>query len=435
MDSPDPDLDIPFEKHDASWFRERVQDLANRLRDGEIGYAYVPSAKGTGGLTAMGYVHYDDWLWYGIWAGIYLLNDRLGADFETHYGDVMMPGHPPIGMLGLDELASWFTVFGNRERIWEGLIAQGVNDGTVKAMADRCLELVPAEPPLATTPAAPTPDEPSWRLSLGDIWRAAGIEPQDALAIRHTYRPDGLGTRETVTPNAILAFTRVQWVKQSKIPNDPPKWWFIFMAESGRRCRLAAVYENRGLALHSANQNLRIFDLAPAQLMAELQEQLVVEWSTDTINWAKPGPSATAFPVTEIADREAVRFPSFDKVVVDYATLQLVMNDPRYAAWRVALGSVKGIYLIADTHDGKLYVGKADGTEGVLGRWREYASNGHGDNAAMVALAKLDPSHPQRYQFSLLQVFSPTAPPAEILAAEEHFKRALLSRAFGMNEN
>lgn len=435
MDSPDPDLDIPFEQHDASWFRERVQELANRLQNGEIGYAYVPSAKQPDGMILTGYVHYDDWLWHGIWAGIYLLNDRLGADFETHYGDVMVPGHPPIAMLGIDELASWFTVFGNRERICEGLIAGGVDDGTVKAMAERCLELVPVETTVATSTQDPEPDVPPWHLTLGDIWRAAGIEPQDALVIRHTYHPDGLGTRATVTPNAILAFTRVQWIKQSKIPNDPPKWWFIFMAESGRRCRLTAVYENRGLALHSPHQNLRIFDLAPAKLLTDLQQELVVEWSSDTINWAKPGPSAAAFPVTEIAEREAVPFPGFEKVLVDYSTLQLVMNDPRYAAWRVALGSVKGIYLIADTHNGKLYVGKADGAEGVLGRWREYAANGHGNNTAMIPLAKLDPAHPQRYQFSLLHVLSPTASPAEVLAIEEHFKRALLSKQFGMNEN
>ncbi|MEL4505535.1 hypothetical protein AAEX63_10860 [Luteococcus sp. H138] len=45
----------------------------------------------------------------------------------------------------------------------------------------------------------------------------------------------------------MLDFTKVQEVKHSKIPTVPPRWWFIFMAEGGRQCRLAYVYENRGL--------------------------------------------------------------------------------------------------------------------------------------------------------------------------------------------
>lgn len=35
----------------------------------------------------------------------------------------------------------------------------------------------------------------------------------------------------------------------------------------------------------------------------------------------------------------------------------------------------------------------------------------------------------------ILQVFSPSAPAAQVDAAEVHFKRALLTRQFGMNLN
>jgi hypothetical protein len=41
---------------------------------------------------------------------------------------------------------------------------------------------------------------------------------------------------------------------------------------------------------------------------------------------------------------------------------------------------VQGIYLITDSSNGKQYVGKADGTERILGRWKNYASDGHGGN-------------------------------------------------------
>jgi len=86
----------------------------------------------------------------------------------------------------------------------------------------------------------------------------------------------------------------------------------------------------------------------------------VVEWSRDAVNWAKTGASASLFPVVEIADPEVVPFPGFDHVLITHAELQAVIEDSRYAAWRTALGAVQGIYLIADTSTGQLYVGKAD---------------------------------------------------------------------------
>lgn len=100
-----------------------------------------------------------------------------------------------------------------------------------------------------------------------------------------------------------------------------------------------------------------------------------------------------------------------------------------------ALSSVQGIYLIADTSAGRLYVGKADGAERFLGRWSEYARNGHGGNAALRELATADARRREHFQFSILQVFSPGAPATQVDAAEAHFKRALLSRQFGMHLN
>lgn len=45
------------------------------------------------------------------------------------------------------------------------------------------------------------------------------------------------------------------------------------------------------------------------------------------------------------------------------------LEGHRYADWRAALSEVQGIYLIADSSNGKQYVGKADGGERILGRW------------------------------------------------------------------
>lgn len=81
------------------------------------------------------------------------------------------------------------------------------------------------------------------------------------------------------------------------------------------------------------------------------------------------------------------------------------------------------------------YVGKADGERGVLGRWEAYARDGHGGNLALRDALELDPAQPERYTFSLLRVFGSNTPPAQIDAAEKHYKEALMTRRFGLNRN
>lgn len=153
------------------------------------------------------------------------------------------------------------------------------------------------------------------------------------------------------------------------------------------------------------------------------------------MNWAKAGPGATHFPVIEIADPQIVEFPGYDNVLLNYGQLKEMVADSRWIRWQTALSAVQGIYLIADSEDGRLYVGKADGGERILGRWTSYAHDGHGGNVAMKQLVDLDPKRPSRYWFSLLRVFGPQAPQAEVDAAESHYKEALLTRTFGLNLN
>lgn len=89
------------------------------------------------------------------------------------------------------------------------------------------------------------------------------------------------------------------------------------------------------------------------------------------------GATAADYPVVEIADAEPpVPFPGFNRLTLDFAQLQAVMREHRNAAWREALGSVAGIYLITDTLDGRQYVGKADGVDSIRQRWAAYAANG-----------------------------------------------------------
>lgn len=253
------------------------------------------------------------------------------------------------------------------------------------------------------------------------------------IVIRHTFNADGLATAADITPEKVLAYTRVQGI-DNKLGKTPPYIWLNFITDGGRRSRFFTTYENHGEVHEERTSDHRAFDLRPSTLLSALTNRLVIEWSKDAVNWAKRADRSN-FPVIEIADPEVVPFPGFDQVLISHHELQTVTTDSRYGPWRVALGAVQGIYLIADTSTGKLYVGKADGSERILGRWTAYARDGHGGNVALRELADVDMSHRQHFLFSILRVFGPSVPTAEVDEAEAHFKRSLLTRQFGLNRN
>lgn len=271
-------------------------------------------------------------------------------------------------------------------------------------------------------------------LTLGHLLGATGLDLADVVIVRHTFTAGGLESTGDLTAETLLAYTRVQAVN-NKLGRKPPRHWLTFMADGGRRSRYLTAYENLGEIEADRTDAFRSFDLRPSEVLAALSDRLVVEWSRDAVNWAKTAKAAASFPVIEIADPEVVPFPGFDRVILTHAELQSLVEDGRYAAWRTALGSVQGIYLIADTSTGQLYVGKADGSERILGRWTSYARDGHGGNKALRDLAGLDPTHARHFQFSLLRVFGPSVPTPEVDESESHFKRALLTRQHGLNRN
>lgn len=265
-------------------------------------------------------------------------------------------------------------------------------------------------------------------LTFEQILASGGIDPKDALVIRHAYvrlHEDGFrGIHADSTYEEILEYTHRQSSDSKIFPTSPPKTWVVFLREGGDRARLWSVVTNNGET--SNDGSLRTFDLSPSEQLSDLNSRLVIGWKSPRAWWIK-ATTAVPYPVLEIADAEPVPFPGFDSLVLDHAQLQAVMREHRYASWRTALGSVFGIYLITDTLDGRHYVGKADGEESIRQRWNAYATNGHGGNV------RLRPRDPSSFRFSLLRVFDPATPTRQINAAESHFKNALDSRRYGLN--
>lgn len=258
---------------------------------------------------------------------------------------------------------------------------------------------------------------------------SADIDSPQALVIRHAYvreHEDGTAPiHADSTDDEVLLYTREQSLNPRVFPAIPPTTWIVFLPEGGDRARLWSVLTNHGETTVPAATK-RTFQLTQNDQLLDLRNRLVIGWRSPR-TWRINATTAASYPVVEIADAEPVPFPGFDKLILNYAQLQAVMREHRYASWRTALASVVGIYLITDTRDGRHYVGKADGDENIRQRWSTYAANGHGGNVRLRTLV------PSTFRWSLLRVFDPGTPTHVINAAESHYKQALDSIRFGLN--
>lgn len=302
----------------------------------------------------------------------------------------------------------------------------------------------------AIVPATEADSETSAFLTLGHVLAAIGAEHnppiglEDIRVIRHSFNTgEELSLRgpEDLTEDKVREYTRFQGISPRHFPAQPERYWVVLVADGKKRSRLWGAFENHGEVVAERTAEVRYFDLRRSDILKPLVNRLVVEWDTPRV-WHRKAASAANMPVLEIADRDKVPFPGFDNVLLTFHELGEMVSDHRYEAWQVALSQVQGIYLITDASNGKQYVGKADGAERILQRWRSYAQDGHGGNRALRELAKISigtgggkTDHARHFVFSILRVFGPSTSPSEVDKAESHYKKALMTREHGLNRN
>lgn len=123
-------------------------------------------------------------------------------------------------------------------------------------------------------------------------------------------------------------------------------------------------------------------------------------------------------------------FPGYDKVNVTWGELSRVITKE---SWKTALQNQKGVYLITDTNNGKMYIGSAYGDDMILGRWKSYIKTGHG---GVVELKKLTFGYiKNNFKYSILDIFKSTVDDQVVLSRESWWKSVLQTREFGYNKN
>ncbi|WP_291313817.1 DUF6508 domain-containing protein [Corynebacterium sp. UBA2622] len=119
---------------------EAVKLLRDELRNG-YSPAFVPAQETEDGLIEMGWICYPDWLWDGVWCGIYLA-EHLGAAWERIEGYEHIEDLRTVSTLDFGDVYSWFTAYGCKERLCDGYLAKGAENGALLALAERYVAIV-----------------------------------------------------------------------------------------------------------------------------------------------------------------------------------------------------------------------------------------------------------------------------------------------------
>lgn len=130
-------------------------------------------------------------------------------------------------------------------------------------------------------------------------------------------------------------------------------------------------------------------------------------------------------------------FPGYDKVNLSYNQLKSILDRGK-KDWIAALESQKAVYLITDTNNGKLYVGSATSSYGMLlQRWSNYVSNGHGGNKELKRIVDSEGiEYVQSYfRYTILENYNSKVDDAVVLERESWWKNILQTRTFGYNDN
>ena len=132
---------------------------------------------------------------------------------------------------------------------------------------------------------------------------------------------------------------------------------------------------------------------------------------------------------------KVIEFPGYTKTMLSKQHLDIIVKQQN-PSWKSALSSVKGVYVIADRKNGKLYIGSATGEDGIWGRWCAYAKTGHGGNKELKELLKAEgKEHADHFNFGVLETADTRGTEQDILERESHWKELLLTRSHGYNAN
>jgi hypothetical protein len=201
----------------------------------------------------------------------------------------------------------------------------------------------------------------------------------------------------------------------------------------GDRCRVGEVSLPKAYTMPEDPNNW-FYQLEKVGGFEDLEERVVIDWGQSTRSWHQ---WVTEKEVVEVLPAGYARpFPGYLDFVLHFDELSRIFNHPEAnREWQSALSNVAGIYLILQPSTGAQYVGSACGSQGIYGRWKNYAITGHGGNKLLKKICDNGSNMHREFRFSILRTLPKSLTQKEVIEYENFYKNKLGSRAFGLNEN
>ncbi|WP_367715762.1 GIY-YIG nuclease family protein [Nitratireductor sp. GISD-1A_MAKvit] len=273
-------------------------------------------------------------------------------------------------------------------------------------------------------------------FTLNELLERRGANLDECRVVRHDMRALKAWLHSRAQLEHFIGYQKIG----NRTPYRGASKVFQFVPQSGASALFVGAYrildewsfpeDTRQPILHDPtfgenddHPHLR-YDLERLPGFEDLVGRLVIDWGGSTRAWSQ-WPKRQDKPIIELRSRlQEPAFPGFSNFHSNVDEIELLPE-----AWRGALSSVRGVYLLVCPTSGEQYVGSAYGEDGFFGRWRAYGSNGHGGNLLLMSRAR------SNYSVSILEVASPDMSASDIIRREGAWKTKLGSRAHGLNAN
>ncbi len=212
-----------------------------------------------------------------------------------------------------------------------------------------------------------------------------------------------------------------------------------FIGEESATSRFVGVFKNNGILKRIEDykgMEQAKFNFVELEGFDQLKERVIINWNSP-LAWCQN--YTNEMPVIRIdrglGDNNIPVFTRFEDVVLDYNQLKLIF-DTDNSEWKSKLESCNCIYLILDKSTGKQYVGSTYNTNGIWGRWEQYANTGHGGDKDLKPLLKNDPAYAKKnFQWCILETLPLKVLPDYAIDRESLYKCKLGTCKFGYNNN
>lgn len=246
------------------------------------------------------------------------------------------------------------------------------------------------------------------------------------------------GEKQTMELLDIYKYHRDQFEEyfreESKHDFDNVEYVVVFLAEDGWDSRLVGVYENKGKDWEKTKQlGHNYYNFVALSEFEKFNDRVIVDWGDNNQNPLQSWDNEKyVIRIDGYIGKNVPRFDSYENVMLSYSELKAVL-DGTDAVWTKNLQSVNCVYCIVDKSNGQLYIGSTYRSDGVWGRWKEYAQNGHGGNEKLKELVENNNDYANNFQWIILEILPLVVKEEPAVRRENLYKEKFCTRKFGYN--